>query len=256
MKKHVEFESNGLILRGYLHMPDTSTGKVPLICMFHGFTGNKMEDHFSFVRLSERLQQFGIATLRMDFGNSGESDGSFENMTPIGEIEDGIKIVKYAKAIPNIDLDRLGLIGFSMGGMVAGIVASKFKEDIKSLCLIAPAANMEKIMSSFFLNEDKIVDINGLLFSKSSYEEMKTIDPYERSKEFMGKVLIVHGTKDQAVPKEVLEKYKYVYGESANFVDVEDGNHILSSRKWETQLSNSIIKFFTSEFSLPRIVVS
>lgn len=255
MKKHVEFESNGLILRGYLQMPDTPIGKVPLICMFHGFTGNKMEDHFSFVRLSKRLQEFGIATLRMDFGNSGESDGSFENMNPLGEIEDGIKIVKYAKSIPNIDLDRLGLIGFSMGGMVAGIVASEFKDDIKSLCLIAPAANMEEIMGSFFLNEDKIADINGLLFSKASYEEMKTIDPYERSKEFMGKVLIVHGTKDQAVPKEVLEKYKYIYGKNVNFVDVEDGNHILSSRKWETLLSNAIVKFFKTEFSLAKIPI-
>ncbi|MGK0466349.1 alpha/beta hydrolase [Clostridium sp.] len=249
MKKHVEFESNGLILRGYLQMPDAVTGKVPLLCMFHGFTSNKMEDHFYYVRLSKRLETLGIASLRMDFGNSGESDGKFENMTPIVEIKDAINIVEYGKLIPNIDLDRIGLIGSSMGGMIAGIVASELKDDVKCLCLISPAANTEQIMSDYFENGNRIADINGLLFSRDAFDEMKTIDPYERSKGFIGDVLIVHGTKDEVVPNELSKKYKDIYGGKVNFVDIEGGNHILSCRKWEMDLSDAIIKFSTSEFS-------
>ena len=244
MKKHVEFESNGLTLRGYLHMPDGLKGKVPLICMFHGFTGNKMEDHFSFVRLSKRLETLGIASLRMDFGNSGESDGDFEHMTPLGEIEDGINIIKYAKSISNIDLDKIGLVGFSMGGMIAGILASEFRNDIKGICLISPAANMEKIMSRYFLINDRIADINGLLFSKHAYEEMKTINPYERSMGYDGQVLIVRGTKDEAVSHECVRKYEDIYGENVTFVDIEGGNHVLNLRKWETESSNAIVHFF------------
>ncbi|MGH4120204.1 alpha/beta hydrolase [Clostridium sp.] len=248
MKRHVEFESNGLTLRGYLHMPNTVTEKVPLVCMFHGFTSNKMEDHFYYVRLSKRLEKLGIASLRMDFGNSGESDGNFENMTPSCEINDAINIVEYGKTIPNIDLDRIGLIGSSMGGMIAGIVASELKDDIKCLCLISPAANIEQIMSDYFENGNRIADINGLLFSRDAFDEMKTISTYERAKGFKGEVLIAHGTKDEAVPNEFGKKYKDIYGEKVNFVDIEDGNHILSSRKWEMQLSDAIIEFFTSKF--------
>jgi fermentation-respiration switch protein FrsA (DUF1100 family) len=248
MKKHVEFESNGLIIRGYLHMPYISTGKVPLVCMFHGFTSNKMEDHFYYVRLSKRLEKSGIASLRMDFGNSGESNGEFENMTPSSEIKDAINIVKYGKSIPNIDLDRIGLVGSSMGGMIAGMVASELRDDVKCLCLISPAANTEQIMSDYFKNGNRIADINGLLFSRNAYDEMKTIDPYERSKGFEGEVLIVHGTKDKVVPNVLGKKYKDIYGEKVKFVDIEDGNHILSFRKWEMELSDAIIEFFTSKF--------
>lgn len=248
MKKHVEFESNGLILRGYLQMPDRSTGKVPLVCMFHGFTSNKMEDHFYYVRLSKRLEKLGIASLRMDFGNSGESDGVFENMTPNAEIKDGINIVKYGKLISNIDLDRIGLIGSSMGGMIAGVVASELSDNIKCLCLISPAANIEEIMSDYFKNDNRIADINGLLFSRDAFDEVKTIDPFEMSKGFMGNVLIVHGTKDEVVPIKIGKKYKDIYGEKVKFVDIQGGNHILSFRKWEIELSDAIIEFFTSKF--------
>lgn len=243
MKKHVEFESNGLTLRGYLHMPDDATGKVPLVYMFHGFTSNKMEDHFYYVRLSKRLEKLGIASLRMDFGNSGESDGNFENMTPSSEIKDGINIVKYGKSIANIDLDRIGLIGSSMGGMIAGIVARELKEDIRCLCLISPAANIEQIMKSYFQNDSRIADINGLLFSKNAFDDVKTINPYERARGFIGDVLIVHGTKDEAVPIEFGKKYKDIYGEKVKFVDIEGGNHILNCRKWEMELSDAILKF-------------
>ena len=46
MQKAIELVSQGLTLRGMLHMPDNASGKVPAAIIFHGFTGNKMEPHF------------------------------------------------------------------------------------------------------------------------------------------------------------------------------------------------------------------
>jgi len=59
-----------------------------------------------------------------------------------------------------------------------------------------------------------------------------------------GKVLIVHGTKDEAVSNECVRKYKDVYGENVTFVDIEGGNHVLNLRKWEMELSDAIVGFF------------
>ncbi|MGB9808945.1 MAG: alpha/beta hydrolase, partial [Caldanaerobacter sp.] len=41
MQKAVEFTYDGKTLRGMLHLPDEAREKVPMVVMFHGFTGNK-----------------------------------------------------------------------------------------------------------------------------------------------------------------------------------------------------------------------
>ena len=100
MQKAVEIESRNLTLRGMLHIPDNAPGKVPVVCIFHGFTGTKVEPHFIFVKLSRRLEKTGIASLRFDFGGSGESDGDFEDMTILTELDDAKAILDYAKSCP------------------------------------------------------------------------------------------------------------------------------------------------------------
>lgn len=246
MQKHIELQSNGLTLRGYLHLPN-QVEKPPVVCMFHGFTGNKMEDHFYFVRLSRQLEDFGIASIRMDFGNSGESDGSFENMTPEGEIIDAINIIDYANTLEEVDSNRIAVLGFSMGGMVAAIASARRKDIVKSLCLIAPAANIEQIFSQFFTQGNEIADINGLLFSKKAYENMKTINPVEQARDFEGNVLIIQGTEDAAVPVDTSKTYSKIYGSKVQFHYVDKSNHIFSNRKWEEDMRNKIAEYLYRE---------
>lgn len=246
MLKHIELQSNGLTLRGYLLVPN-QVGKPPVVCMFHGFTGNKMEDHFYFVRLSRQLEDFGIASIRMDFGNSGESDGCFENMTPEGEIIDAINIIDYASTLEEVDSNRIALLGFSMGGMVAAIAAARRKDIVKSLCLIAPAVNIEQIFLQFFEQDNEMADINGLLFSKKAYEDMKTINPVEQARDFEGNVLIVQGTEDAAVPVEASKTYVKIYGSKVQFYYVDKSNHLFSNRKWEEDMRNKIAEFLYRE---------
>ena len=47
-KRYVEVKSCDLTLRGYLELPDgaSSESPVPLLVMFHGFTGTLSEKHF------------------------------------------------------------------------------------------------------------------------------------------------------------------------------------------------------------------
>ena len=138
--KAVEIESRNLTLRGCC--TSIILGKVPVVCIFHGFTGTKVEPHFIFVKLSRRLEKAGIASLRFDFGGSGESDGDFEDMTILTELEDAKAILDYAKSLPFADAERIGVVGLSMGGTVASLLAGERKEDVAALCLWAPAGDM------------------------------------------------------------------------------------------------------------------
>src|SRR2546426_5960176 len=62
-----------------IHRPERARARRggPGVVLFHGFTGDRMESHWLFVKCSRALALAGIASLRFDFYGSGESEGEF-----------------------------------------------------------------------------------------------------------------------------------------------------------------------------------
>ncbi len=132
MEQYVELNNSKGILRGVMHLPEDrgTKGMLRGVIMYHGFTGNRMEPGFMFVRFSRLLAENGIASIRFDFWGSGESGGTFDKMTLSGEIEDAEDILDYFKSRDEIDGSRIFLLGLSMGGLLVG---RGFIEDIQKL---------------------------------------------------------------------------------------------------------------------------
>jgi len=146
MQQAVEIISRGNTLRGMVNIPDNIIGKVPTVIILHGFGGNKMGPHFIFVKLSRLLERIGIASVRFDFAGSGESDGEFSDMTISGELSDAENILQYIQTLDFVDTKNIAIVGFSMGGAIAAMLAAEYKKYIHSLCLWAPAGNMGEIV--------------------------------------------------------------------------------------------------------------
>ena len=118
MQKALYFRNKGELVAGTLHLPDNRR-RCPGVLMCHGFTGQKSESHFYLVALSRRLAEAGIASLRFDFRGSGESEGEFEDMTPLEEVSDARAALRQLAGIARVDERRLGIFGWSLGGLVA-----------------------------------------------------------------------------------------------------------------------------------------
>lgn len=257
MQRAVEIKSRNLTLRGMLHVPENIKGKIPVVCIFHGFTGNKMEPHFIFVKLSRLLEKKGIASVRFDFGGSGESDGDFIDMTLSKELEDAKNILSYVKSLEFADLERIGVLGLSMGGAVASMLAGDCKDDIKSLCLWAPAGNMGEIIVSQRAKEeiDKIreigfFDAGGLLVGKDFIDDVLNLDIYAKASAFDKNVLILHGDKDMTVPLNSSERYLDIYGTKSVLHIIEGADHTFNKKEWEDEVLEYSIEFFAGEFNL------
>lgn len=254
MQKAVEIQSRGLTLRGMLHKPEGIKGKVPTICIFHGFTGNKMEPHFIFVKLSRMLEKKGIASVRFDFGGSGESDGDFVDMTITKELEDAKAILEYAKSLEFGDTDKIGVVGLSMGGAVASMLAGDCKEEIQALCLWAPAGNMgELVLRS--RSEEEIQgmrnsgywDVDGLSVGTEFFEDALHLDIYEKSASYDKNVLLLHGDEDKTVPLSASEKYLEIYEIRGSLHIIEGANHTFNRKSWEEEVLDYTIGFLEGE---------
>jgi len=255
MQTFVEIESRNLSLRGMLHIPENISTKVPIVIIFHGFAGNKMGPHFIFVKLSKLLESMGIASLRCDFAGSGESDGDFMDMTMGTELEDANNILNYVKTLSFVDNEKIALLGLSMGGAIASMLAGKRKNDIRTLCLWAPAGNMSQVILSEHYIADKYqefrkqgyFDVEGLLLGTGFVDNVKDIKIYEKAAGYDKKSLIIHGDKDNVVQLSASEKYIEIFGESSQLKIISGANHTFDKKEWEEQVIENTIEFLKQE---------
>lgn len=135
-RESVTIQNNGQKIFGMLHKPLNVSGKIPAVLMCHGFAGNKTGKFRIYVAIAELLAKHGIASLRIDFRGSGDSEGEFNEMTLEGEVSDAVKCLEFLSTLPFVDKDRLGILGNSFGGAVSVLAASQFGK-IKSMALLA-----------------------------------------------------------------------------------------------------------------------
>jgi len=249
MQQAVSLLHNNQVMRGMAHIPLAGQKEAPAVILLHGFTGSKLEPHRFFLKISRELEVIGIASFRFDFLGSGESDGDFEDMTVLNELAEAETILDYVRSHPSINSEKVIVLGFSMGGLVASLLAGDHPEIIEKLILLAPAGNMaEKAKgmekNSTYIKDVNAYDIGGNLIGKDFIAQLKSIEVWERAKSFERDVLIIHGSRDEAVSIEESKDYqeKCYQGKAALRI-VTGADHTFSSYQWEKEVIESICSF-------------
>ena len=101
--------------------PRGSTAKVPVVLILHGSGGVDGRGAFH----AKALQEAGIATLEITMFQSGGRPraGRKANMPHVAAA------LKWLAAQPNVDAQRLGVIGFSWGGGIAVLMSSELVQE-------------------------------------------------------------------------------------------------------------------------------
>ena len=151
-----------LVLEDYflsvaVHKPPEK--KAPIIVMFHGFTGHKIENRRLFVTLARRLCNEGFIVVRFDYRGHGESPFEFEDFKLKWALEDAEHVLEHIlKDYKSFgDAERIGVVGLSLGGAVSAHIASKYGNRVKALVLLSPAINLNEIFSKFRKYEGEYV---------------------------------------------------------------------------------------------------
>src|ERR687897_1311019 len=73
MRSDIEFDAEGVTLRGWLYRPDDASGPLPTVVMAHGFSAVK---EMYLDAYAERFADVGLNVLVFDNRNFGASDGT------------------------------------------------------------------------------------------------------------------------------------------------------------------------------------
>lgn len=235
MKKALSIVTPRGIISGILQQPD-GVRQCPLVILMHGFMSNKNLEPLK--SLAGELEKRGVASLRFDFDGHGKSYGKFRDMTVLTELEDARQVFQYASALPFVT--EISLLGHSQGGVVAGMLAGEFKDKVKALVQLAPAAVLrDDALNGVLMNrhyDPKNPPEKLWVFfhwvGKGYFTVAQTLPIYETSALYEGPVCLVHGKQDSIVPYSYSEKYHEVYKNSELHL-LEKENHVLSKRRKE-----------------------
>jgi alpha/beta superfamily hydrolase len=135
-REHTTIPRKDITLEAVWHFPD-SKGPWPavVVCHPHPLYGGSMSSNVVF-GICQALAEKSIAALRFNFRGVGKSGGEFGE--GIAAQEDTRAALDFAIATERIDPQRIGLAGYSFGGMVALPVAVR-DERVKRLALVSPA---------------------------------------------------------------------------------------------------------------------
>lgn len=119
MRQDVCFPSDGLNISGHLHVPDDLPAgqRRPGMLVLHGFGSNK-NGGISKVA-ADFFAQHGFVTLAFDMRGCGESEGERGKVIPLEQVRDTQHALDFLLQRPEVQVDRVGVMGFSFGAAVA-----------------------------------------------------------------------------------------------------------------------------------------
>lgn len=141
-KKIVIGQDTEYPLNGLLTLPDDPSGPVPAVVLVHGSGPSNMDERVMkltpFRDLAEGLAQHGIASVRYDKRTYAHARKMKKTRPTVWEetIEDALLAAALLRKEPQIDADRIFLLGHSQGAMLAPRIDAQ-GADVKGLILMA-----------------------------------------------------------------------------------------------------------------------
>lgn len=146
----VSYANGAVQLAATLTLP-SGEGPFPALVLITGSGAQDRNEtvfgHQPFWVLADHLTRAGIAVLRADDRGVGGSTGDVNASTSSDFAEDALAGVRYLSSRPEIDNQRIGLLGHSEGGLVAPLAAARSEQVALVVLLAAPGVPGTEILA-------------------------------------------------------------------------------------------------------------
>lgn len=151
-RRDIEFDAEGVVLRGWFYTADSVGGAGPTVVMAHGFSAVKEMYLDSF---AEVFAAAGLNARVFDSRNFGASGGEpRQEIDPWTQVRDYRHAVTYATPLSEADATQIGVWGSSYSGghvLVVGAIDRRVKAVVAQVPLISGHDNMRALVRADFI---------------------------------------------------------------------------------------------------------
>lgn len=246
--------TDGVRLAGWFLPHPRPVGTVLLL---HGFGTN----HFGLVHLAYDLLEHGLQCLLFDFRGHGASEGE---VTTLGlrERRDVIGALQYLRSRSDVDPDRIGMYGVSMGGATA-LLTLEDGMGVRALVTDSAFATLRGAIDHGFRRiaglPPSIFRTPTVWFSSRFVGEkldhvLGRVRPIDRIKRTAPcPLLIIHGTEDDVVyVQDAYQLYLAAEGPKKLWI-IPDAGHGRSHEMLKDVYVERVAAFFADAFDSPSV---
>jgi hypothetical protein len=255
IEKPLSLMSEGKHIAATAHLPSDEKAASPIVVFCHGFTGNRIEQRYIFVRAARRLAMSDIASLRFDYRGCGESEGLFKEHTLLDYIKDTLNVIDYLPNLGGTDAGCAGILGYSIGGCVAAEVLGRRRE-LKTAVLWSPVAFPQQLFferrqdlpaPEALPTEQDFIEYDGWAIGKGFIHSLSEVNPVERLAGYAGPVLLCQGSQDTVVPPYHSEAYLTARRQAERITEIShfpESNHGYKPLKEDERLLDETASWF------------
>jgi len=228
----ITYMSDGLKVKGYLAQPKAS-GIYPAVIWNRG--GNR---DFSLLEpLALKIYaENGYVAIGSQYRGNGGSEGKEEFGG--ADVNDVLNIIPALKSLPNVDTDKIGMVGYSRGSMMTYIALKeqtlKGTDDIKAACTVAGPTDLRALAE---VRPEMLNNVMKPLIGGSPSQLPEEYDARSAiywADKINVPLLMQHGDADESVPVEESERLAQEldkYGKVYKLITYPGDDHSLSAHK-------------------------
>ena len=152
-RREIEFDAEGVTLRGWFYRGSGANGAASTIVMAHGFSAVK---EMYLDKYAEVFAAAGLNALVFDNRNFGASDGEpRQEIDPWAQVRDYRHAITYASTLSEVDADRIGVWGSSYSGghvLVVAAIDRRVRAVVSQVPLVSGHDNVRALVRVDFLD--------------------------------------------------------------------------------------------------------
>jgi uncharacterized protein len=168
-RRDVEFDAEGVTLRGWFYPADGASSTAPTVVMSHGYSAVK---EMYLDEYAELFASNGLNALVYDNRNFGDSDGTpRQEIDPWAQVRDYRHAITYATTLAETDTARIGVWGSSYSGghvLVVAAIDRRVKAVVSQVPMVSGYDNLRALVRSDFIDgfrqmfdADRLARFNG-----------------------------------------------------------------------------------------------
>ena len=189
----VSLPGSGVTLGGILFRPASTAKLLPAIIVLHGWARPGVSGAARVESTARRLSEQGYVALALSMRGWPPSSGWDDCGTR--QPDDVAKAADWLAALPGVNADSIGVLGFSLGGQVA-LLSGTRSDRIKAIVAYFPITDVQRwgaTTSNTGIRYFYVPLVCGTGYSNS---------PVHIAEQIHAPVLLIHGDRDTEVPTE------------------------------------------------------